>query len=63
MGPRGLLLSSKMNWLASVRWNWPQGRRGERVGTSPNRTAEKVYGRPGNLVIRALGSTITAGAR
>src|SRR6266478_3446041 len=22
-GPRGLLLSSKMDWLASVRWNWP----------------------------------------
>src|SRR5258706_11847639 len=32
MGPRGLLLSSKMDLLASFRWNWPQGRRGEKWG-------------------------------
>jgi hypothetical protein len=31
-GARGLVLPSKMNLLASVRWDWPEGRRKDKRG-------------------------------
>src|SRR6266581_3849485 len=46
MGPRGLLLSSKMDWLASVRWNWPQGRRGEKWGSRPTELRRRSMADP-----------------
>jgi hypothetical protein len=54
MGRRGLVLSTKVDWLASIRWNCPPRPPRGQVGTPPNRTAEKVCGQPGNYVIRAL---------
>src|SRR6058998_332402 len=53
-GPRGLVLSTKVDLLASVRWNCPPRPPRGQVGTPPNRTAEKICGQPGNYVIRAL---------
>jgi hypothetical protein len=46
MGPRGLLLSSKMDWLASVRWKWPQGRRGEKWGARPTELRRRSMADP-----------------
>src|SRR5438132_9726173 len=54
MGRRGLVLSTKVDWLASIRWNCPPRPPRGQVGTPPNRPAEKVCGQPGNYVIRAL---------
>jgi hypothetical protein len=46
MGPRGLLLCSKMDWLASVRWNWPQGRRGEKWRPRPTELRRRSMADP-----------------